>query len=146
MIRRAALALALLLALAPVAWAQNYNVNGTTTPALSVTAKSAANTPITATVPAGAAGFFHYITGVEIAHGCTTAVVGTAFLDITTTNLGSIAWSQGDACAVGSDHIVYYSFPNPIKSAVAATNTTVVCPAFGAAAFCRVTVYYFVAP
>lgn len=128
-----------------LAEAQVYTPSGTV-PVVGQTTKSAANTPITLTLAAPAAGLFHYITGVEIAHGCTTAVVGTAFLDITTTNLNSLAWSQGDACAVGSDHILYYTFDPPIKAAVAATATTIVCPAFGAAAFCRVTAYFFVGP
>lgn len=143
------LTLAALLALAPLpALGQNYAPGGSPFASIPATALSAANTQVTLTLAAPGAGLFHYITGIEITHSCTAAVVGSAVLTITTTNIpGSLAFSNGDACAVGSDHVSYYGpFVPPIKSSVVNTATTIVCPAFGAAAFCRVTAYFYTAP
>jgi hypothetical protein len=129
-------------------WAQVQTGSLVPTPAtLAQTALSAANTAVTATLPA-VAGQFHYITGVYVTRTCTAALTGSAALAITTTNLpGSLAFTAGNACAVGStnnDVVLHLSFP--LKSSAVNTATTVVCPAAGAAVVCRVTVFYFAAP
>jgi hypothetical protein len=41
---------------------------------------------------------------------------------------------------------VTINLTNPLKSSAVNTNTTIVCPAAGAAVVCRVTVLYFAAP
>ena len=114
---------------------------------LAVTGLSAANTAVTATLPA-VVGQFHYITSVFVHRTCTAAITGSANLNITTTNLpGAIAWSMGNACAVGSTTTaVQSSYPVPIKSSAANTASTVVCPAVGAAGLCRITVTYYTNP
>ena len=115
-----------------------------TTTAVSATA--AANTGVTATLPAAGVGLYHYITGIEIMRNATAVLLGTATLGITSTNLpGSLAWSVGNAMAAGGTQIdVNRSFDNPLKSSVANTATTIVCPAPGAAVLWRVNVYYYV--
>lgn len=114
---------------------------------LAVTTLSAANTSTTATLPA-VAGQFHYITSIQVQRTCTAALTGTAALAITTTNLpGSLAWTAGNACAVGSTNNDVVLVPtSPLKSSVVNTATTIVCPAAGAAVVCRVTVLYYSAP
>jgi len=114
---------------------------------LAVTTLSAANTATTATLPL-VTGQFHYITAVQVTRTCTAALTGSAALAITSTNLpGSLAWTAGNACAIGStNNDVQVSYSSPLKSSVAGTATTVVCPAAGAAVLCRVTVLYFAAP
>jgi hypothetical protein len=145
---RRLVALALLL-LPSVAWAQDYNNPSTLRPGTVISVVSAANTQVTATLPAAGAGLFHYITGIYLFHSCTTAVTGSAINTITTTNLpGSLAFTNGNACAVGSDN-PFAQIPlssTPLKSSVANTDTTFVCPAQGAAAFCRMNIFYFIAP
>lgn len=114
---------------------------------LAVTALSGANAIVTATLPA-VAGQFHYITSIQVQRTCTTAIVGTAALAITTTNLpGSLAWTAGNACAVGStNNDVVLTPTTPLKSSTVNTATTIVCPAIGAAGLCRVTVLYYTGP
>ncbi len=114
---------------------------------LAITALSTANTQVTATLPA-VAGQFHYITAINVTRTCTAALTGTAALAITTTNLpGTLAYTAGNACAVGSTNNDLALYPNtPLKSSVVNTATTVVCPAAGAAVVCRISVLYFAAP
>lgn len=127
----------------------NPSLNAVTIPpsTLAVTALSGANASVTATLPA-VAGQFHYITSIRVTRTCTAALVGTAALAITTTNLpGSLAWTAGNACAVGStNNDVTQDLHFPLKSSVVNTATTIVCPAAGAAVVCRMTVFYFPAP
>ena len=110
-----------------------------------VVAKSAANTAVTATLPAAGAGLYHYVTGIEVIRSCSAAITGSATLDITTTNLpGSLTWTVGNACAVGSTNAdVRLAYPAPVKSSSANTASTVVCPAIGAAGICAIVVYYY---
>lgn len=114
---------------------------------LAVTALSAANAAVTATLPS-VTGQFHYITTILVQRTCTAALVGTAALAITTTNLpGSLAFTAGNACAVGStNNDLVLNMSSPLKSSVVTTATTIVCPAAGAAVVCRITVLYFTAP
>lgn len=127
----------------------NSSGNGTQAlpSSLVVTALSSAATTVTATLPL-VAGQFHYITGIQIVRTCTTAIAGTAALAVTTTNLpGSLAFTSGNACAVGSTNVDFsMSFASPLKSSVAGTATTLVAPSAGSAGFYRITVFYFSAP
>lgn len=144
---RRLLAFALALLLVPsLVWGQSYVIPGASVSSLVISATSAANTAVTATLPA-LAGRFHYVTAIQMLHSCSAAVAGSAVLSITTTNLpGSLAFINGDACAIGSDHETTMYFNPPLKSSVINTNTTVVCPAFGATAICTLNVAYFTAP
>jgi len=139
----AVLLVALALIAAPVqAGAPDYS--------LSISAVSAANTIVTLTIPAGTGNVFHQLLSVTVDTGCTAAIVGTAVLTVTTTNMpGSLAWSFGDACAIGSTNHQVGFYPGPVGpiSSVAATATTIVCPATGATGICRITATYrFVQP
>jgi len=111
---------------------------------LHVTATAAANTAATATLPA-VTGLFHYITNIHIMRNATAALVGTATIIHTTTNLpGSPAWSVGNAMVAGGTQLdVDYTPTTPLKSSVAGTNTTVVAAAGGLAVLGRVNVSYY---
>lgn len=117
----------------------------TTASVVSVTA--AANTALTATLPA-VAGQFHYITRIEVTRVSTAALAGTAALVVTTTNLpGALAWSVGNAMTAGGTvAAVDQDFPLPLKSTTVNTATTIVCPAGGAAVLWRINVFYYLAP
>lgn len=112
-----------------------------------VTATAAANTGVTATLPA-VAGMFHYITHVDIMRNATAALAGTATLVHTTTNLpGSPAWSVGNAMIAGGTQTdAFIDFAVPLRSSVVNTATTVVMAAPGAAVLGRVNVGYYVGP
>lgn len=108
-----------------------------------------ANTAGTLTLAAAGAGLFHYITRIEIkrVNGTAAAVVGTAALSTTTTNLtGAPAWTTGNALAVGEhrDDVIAEFSGNPLKSTTANTNTTFVLPAGGAGIQYRINVSYYV--
>jgi hypothetical protein len=111
-----------------------------------VTILGAANTGATLTLPAPGVGLYHYITSLEIVRAATAAVVGTALLAYTTTNLsGAIQWSAGNAIAVGQSIIdLSRDFSAPLKSTTANTATTVVAPAAGAGVQVRMNATYFV--
>lgn len=113
---------------------------------LHISETAAANTAVTATLPAAGAGLFHYITNIHICRNATAALAGTATITHTTTNLpGSMAWSVGNAMAAGGTQLdVDYSPATPMKSSVANTNTTVVVAAGGLAVLGRVNVSYYV--
>jgi hypothetical protein len=113
---------------------------------LHVTATAAANTIATATLPAAGVGMFHYITNINLMRNATAALVGTATLIHTSTNLpGSPAWSVGNAMAIGGTQLdLDYTPTTPLKSLVANTATTVVMPAAGAAVLNRINVSYYV--
>lgn len=112
---------------------------------LHVTATAAANTAVTATLPAAGVGLFHYITSIEITRNATAAVAGSATLIHTSTNLpGDPAWSVGNAIAAGgTEKDVRYEPCRPLKSSVANTATTIVAPAAGAACLTRINVSYY---
>lgn len=147
--RRAAGLLAVLILACSLRADLNPSINAVAIPpsTLAVTALSGANASVTATLPA-VAGQFHYLTSIHVTRTCTAALVGTAALAITTTNLpGSLAYTAGNACPVGTtqnDLVLDLKFP--LKSSVVNTATTVVCPAAGAAVVCRISVLYFAAP
>jgi hypothetical protein len=110
-----------------------------------VTATAAANTAATASLPAGGAGMFHYITHIDITRNATAALAGSATIIHTTSNIaGSPAWSVGNnMVAGGTEKDVFIDFANPLKSSVANTATTVVAAAAGAAVLGRVNVGYY---
>jgi len=131
----------------PRSSAQYVNVLNTST--LIVTAVSAANAAVTATLPAPGAATFQYITNIQVTRTCTTAIVGSAVLTVTTTNLpGTPAFTMGNACPVGTTNrdVVLDFGARPIRSSVANTATTVVCPAIGATGICRINVVYYTGP
>lgn len=98
-----------------------------------VTATAAVNAGSTCTLPAPAAGLFHYIVSISLVK--LYAVVGTASaagVIVTTTNLpGNPSFTtQQAAGALGTAVEVISMQPAvPIKSSVAATATTFVAPA-----------------
>ena len=100
---------------------------------LHVTATAAVNTAITATLPAPAAGLFHYITSVELVKLYSVlGVAAGAGVVITSTNLpGTPAWlTQQAAGAVGTSvEVIKYQPTTPLKAAAAALATTFVAPA-----------------
>lgn len=114
---------------------------------LHVTSVGTSGVATTTTLPAGAAGQFHYITKVQLQRICTVAVAaGAAPLIATTTNLpGSPAWQvQNNIDAVGNvSMLVDATWSNPIKSSVAATATTFVGPTPQTGNFHRWNVSYF---
>ena len=101
---------------------------------MAVTATGAANQAVTLTLPA-VVGKRHVITCIEIMRTATAALTGNATLVITTTNLpGSLALSVGNAMvAGGTQRDVVLPLGHPLISSAANTNTTIVCPAPGAA-------------
>ena len=111
-----------------------------------VSAVSAANTAVTLTLPAAGVGLFHYITHIDITRATSFAVVGSATLTDTTTNLpGNPQWLLGNALAVGSqapDVRIDLSFP--MRSSVANTATTIAAPAGGLGVITEINVAYFV--
>ncbi len=110
---------------------------------LVVTAVSAANTAVTATLPA-VASQYHYISRIIIERVATTAIVGSAVLTYTSTNLpGSWARTTGNAAPVGQlmkdvDEVLAIE----LKSSAVNTATTIIAPAAGATGIVRITVYY----
>ena len=104
------------------------------------------NAIATATLPAGGAGLFHFITHMHLARAAAAAVVGTAILAHTSTNLpGSPVWNAGNAIAVGGTLIdLEYAPSKPLKSLAANAATTIVMPAAGVGVTNRINVSYFV--
>ena len=116
---------------------------------LAVTNTGAANAAVTATLPAAGTGLFHYVTSITVQRASTALLAGTAALVVTSTNLpGNPAWTVGNAMLAGDSKAdVNLSLTgNPLKSSVANTATTVVCPAPGAGVLWRVNVTYYVGP
>lgn len=112
-----------------------------------------ANTALTVTIPAGAAGQFTYITRINIsrANGATATTAGTAASAITTTNLGTLAFRYTTAVlgAGATDNFIDRVYTSPLKSAASATASTIVLPTPGgtsATAYWIVEVEYFYAP
>lgn len=127
--------------------ATSGNVVGRTLPTasdLAVSVTAAASTALTATLPAPAAGLFHYITSIEIQRYAAAALTGAAApVVVTTTNLpGTLAWSFDTAAAIGTSQIQAFTFASPVKSSAAATATTFVAPLFTGAIW-RITITYY---
>lgn len=114
---------------------------------LHVTGTAAANNGVTVTLPS-VASQFHYITSIQIdkLYGV-IGVAAAAGVILTSTNLpGNPAWTTEQlASAAGTvAHVLDYKPTTPLKSSVAATNTTIVCPA-QLQTIWRVNVSYFTA-
>lgn len=126
----------------------DFLVSNVFMPVQSISATAAAAAAVTLTIPAPAAGLFNYITSIDITRNATAALAGTATLVITTTNLpGTLAWSVGNAMAAGGTQIdVNKDYTQPLKSTTAATATTIVAPAPGAAVLWRLNANYYVGP
>lgn len=116
---------------------------------LAVTGTAAVNTGVTVTLTSGGAGLFHYITGIEIIKFYSVlGVAAAAPVVVTTTNLpGSLAFTTDQSAATqGTQTRLWYDFAaNPLKSSVAATNTTIVAPV-QLQTIWRINVFYYVAP
>lgn len=112
---------------------------------LCVSGVSPANTALTVTLPAAGSNLFHHITRLEVHRAASLALVGSAILTVTTTNLpGGLAYSIGNAIAIGTlVKDLDITFVNTLKSSVANTATTFVLPAAGLNVIWRVNVYYF---
>ena len=129
-------------------------INGLRTQMTAVTAAtvlSVANTAATLTLPAPAAGQFHYVTRIRITlHNPTITAVAAAAttLSFTSTNLpGALAWTDGNALAAGtSKTVVDEQLENGIKSSAAATATTITAPLAGAGVVSRITAYFYTGP
>jgi hypothetical protein len=108
----------------------------------------ASGAAVTVTLPA-VAGEFHYITMIEITKIFAAANSASATpLVVTTTNLpGSLSYSFGQPVgAIGvEDERIYPFGDSPLKSSVANTATTIVCPATTGIIW-KVNVIYFAAP
>lgn len=101
---------------------------------------------VTATLPA-VASQFHYITLIEIVKYFTAANAASATpLVATTTNLpGSLAYTFGQPLGtIGTIDKMVHNPNSPIKSSVANTPTTIVCPATVGIIW-RINVYYYAA-
>ena len=107
-----------------------------------------AGAAVTLTLAAGAATTFHYIGFIEITKTASALLVaGATPVLVTTTNLvGSPVFDfPVDAATAGTQVVRQISSADPIKSSVAATATTIVCPATTSIIW-RVTAYYFIGP
>jgi hypothetical protein len=113
---------------------------------LAVTATGAAAASVTLTLPA-VAGDFHYITMIEIVKYAAAAITGAATpVVVTSTDLpGAMAWTFDTAQAIGTSVSRVYVPAKPLKSSVANTPTTIVCPATTSVIW-RINVWYSVAP
>ena len=110
---------------------------------LAVTATAAANTAVTLTIPA-VAGEVHFIKSIQITRVATAALAGTAALQITTTNLGGLAWTVGNAMSAGGTQNDIVLTPSlPLQSDAVNTASTIVCPAPGAAVIWSLNVTYY---
>ena len=114
----------------------------------SVTNTGAAAAAVTLTIAAAGAGLFHYISHIEISKFATAVLTAAATpVLVTTTNLNgnpTIDFSAG-AEAQGTQVVRQIAPAIPIKSAVANTATTIVCPATTSIIW-RVSVFYYIAP
>ena len=108
-------------------------------------ASAAINLGLTATLPAGGAGLFHYITRIRISKYCGAALTPAAAPSVvTSTNIPSTPsfdfktlGSQGDSEVIDLDFT-----GNPLKVLVANTNTTIVAPAL-AGAIWKIQAFYY---
>lgn len=111
---------------------------------LAVTAVGTSGNAVTCTIPAAGAGTYHYICSIDIVKYCTLAIVGSATpTTVTTTNVpGSLAYTFDTAQVIGSSIYRHFEYGLPLKSSVANTATTVVCPATTSVIW-RVNVSYY---
>ena len=111
---------------------------------LSVTGTATSGTAVTITLPAVAARF-HYITHLVIRRFAAALLTAAATpVVVTTTNLpGTLAFSiDASAAAQGTIHEHVYALPNPLKSSVVNTDTTIVAPGTTSTIW-RLTAFYY---
>lgn len=98
---------------------------------LAIGTTAAVGIALTATLPAAGAGLFHYISTVRITAYSTAPRTGSATpVVVTSTNLpGSAAWTFATAAGMGTVEEKVLEFDNSLKSSVANTVSTLVCPA-----------------
>ena len=96
-----------------------------------ISTTAAVTTALTATLPAGGPGLFHYITGITLQRYAGAALTGAvAPVVVTSTNLpGALAWSFDTAAAIGTSQIQAFTYANALRSSVANTPTTIAAPA-----------------
>lgn len=114
---------------------------------LAVTVTAATGVAATLTLPAPAAGLFHYIDLIEIQLYATAARTGGATpILVTSTNLpGNPVWDFETGQAIGTVIRQSSPFKNSLKSLLAATATTIVAP-IATTGLWRITAYYHTAP
>ncbi len=110
-----------------------------------------ANTALTVTLPAPAAGLSQYITSITIqrANGATAGTAGTAALAITSTNLNGLQFRYGPGAIVAGavETGIVLMYEAPLKAASPGQAVTLVLPApGGATVYWLVNVAYFEAP
>lgn len=98
---------------------------------LCVSSTAAAAAALTVTLPAAGAGLFHYIDVIEITMYASAAGTGGATpVVVTSTNLpGAMAWTFPSGRAIGVNYDYRLSANRALRSSVANTATTIVCPA-----------------
>lgn len=115
-----------------------------------ITVAGGANAIATATLPAAGAGRYHYITHLSIRRVATAALAGGALLTVTTTNLGGRSWRTDNQASITVSTfspavLIDQEYAHPLRSDVANTNTTITCPAAGAAVSWHIVVDYYIA-
>lgn len=94
-----------------------------------LTATGATGAAVTLTIPA-AVGVFHNISHLSIQAYSTAARTGSATpVIVTTTNLNGVAFTFATAAAIGTTDFKVIESAYPVKSVLANTATTIVCPA-----------------
>jgi len=115
----------------------------------SVTVTGAANAIATLTLPAAGVGIFQYITHLFIKRVNTAALAGGAILTVTSTNLNGRSWRTGNQASITVSTsegtvLMNQDFAHPLRSQVANTATTIVCPAAGAAVSWHIVCDYYI--
>lgn len=113
----------------------------------SVTNTAASGSAVTLTLAAPGAGLFHHICYLSIVLYAAAAITGGATpILVTSTNLvGSNVWTFPTAQAIGTSYEYRVEPTTPIRSSVANTATTIVCPATTSVIW-RVNVFYYTSP
>jgi len=98
---------------------------------LHISTTAAVNTATAVTLPAAAAGLFHYITSIELVKLYSVVGVAAGAGVITASTNTALVWTTEQlASAAGTAvRVVTYSPTTPLKSTTAATNTSFTAPA-----------------
>jgi hypothetical protein len=118
-------------------------VNPTPASTIATAVSSAAGAAITLSL-ASVAGQFHYISFLQILAYSTSARTGGATpVTVTTTNFtGNPSFTFQSAAAIGTSENQTFPVPGTLKSAAAATATTIVCPATAGVIWRVICTYY----